>query len=108
MARLLTTEGQDLHTLRGPLLRYLAERQASFGMTRLTLRQPFPATHDYINVERIELEKVAAALRLGGGNQGRAAAAERIQDDALGLGAILDGIHHKRDRLDGRVGGQLL
>src|SRR5262245_60642979 len=56
---------------------------------------------------RIELEAVATATCTMGGHKGGARAGKGIENNALALGAILDGIGYELDRLDRRMARQL-
>ena len=76
-------------------------------MTRLVLEERLPAADRTIDIVRIELHDVAAALRLGRGDQGRAGTAEAVEYDSLRLRAILDRVHHHGAGLHRGVARQL-
>src|SRR5215217_7473386 len=63
-----------------------------------------PTAHDAIAVDGIELAEVAPPARLVGGDHGRAAPAEEVEDDTAALGNILDRICNHLNRLDALVG----
>src|SRR3954468_17462898 len=85
MAHLLTDESIRFSSFLGALLRHLSEGQSRICMTSFTLEQLLPAPHGHVDIQRIELQEVAAPLGFGCSDQGRAAAAKRVQDDAFGL-----------------------
>nr|DAL04895.1 MAG TPA: hypothetical protein [Caudoviricetes sp.] len=59
--------------------------------------------HDHIHELRVQLDAPAHTVGLLTGNQGRAAAEERIEDDAVGHSGISDGITHQANGLHGRM-----
>ena len=76
-------------------------------MERGTAGQPLPALDADVDEDRIELDHAGAAAGPFRRNQGRAGAAEGIEDQAAAVGAIADRVRDHGDRLDGRVQGQL-
>ena len=67
------------------------------------LRHPLPALHGRIDVSRIELDCVTAPSRPFGSKNGRATAAEGIENDVAALRNVEDCIADHRDGLDGRM-----
>ena len=59
--------------------------------------------HDHIHELRVQLDAPAHTVGLLTGDQGRAAAEERIEDDAVGHSGIADWIAHQADGLHGRM-----
>lgn len=53
-----------------------------------------------IDIERIDLEAIAAPAGLLGGENRRAAAAKGIENDVVTLGRIQDRVRHHGDRFD--------
>ena len=56
---------------------------------RLIFRISLPAPDDAIAVNRIEFAEIAPPAGFVGGDQGRPAAAEQVEDDGAPLGAII-------------------
>src|SRR5215204_6247273 len=67
-----------------------------------------PTADDAIAVDGIELAEVAPPARLVGGDHGRAAPAEEVEDDTAALGNILDRICNHLNRLDCRMQRQFI
>src|SRR4051794_14515326 len=67
---------------------------------------PLPAHDPHIHVLRIDFDGSGLATGAFGGNQDRAAARERIEDDPLAMAAIPESVSYETDRFDGRVQGQ--
>src|SRR5215208_2835271 len=67
-----------------------------------------PTADDAIAVDGIELAEVAPPARLVGGDHGRAAPAEEVEDDTAALGHILDRICNHLNRLDCRMQRQFI
>src|SRR5215217_5382122 len=67
-----------------------------------------PTADDTIAVDGIELAEVAPPARLVGGDHGRAAPAEEVEDDTAALGNILDRICNHLNRLDCRMQRQFI
>src|SRR4051794_14573912 len=85
----------------------LGEGLARLRETRSLTGELLPAPNCGIDVLRIELHAASASPSFLGGYQGRAATAERVEDDAAALGAIPYRVRDKGRRLHGWVHGQL-
>src|SRR5438105_13218760 len=81
----------------------LAKCLTSCEQDSIIVRIVLPSSDNAIDINGIELDKVAAPPCLVGGNQGRAAAAESIENDAAAFRHILDGIGNHGDRIPSRV-----
>ena len=70
--------------------------------------QSLPSVDADIDVLRIQFDRPGVPAGPLGGNQDRAAAGERVEDDPLAMAAVADRVGDQADRLDGRVQGQEL
>lgn len=60
-----------------------------------------PPAHGGIDVERIQFQGIGTAAGDLGGDDGAAAAGERVEDDAAAVGAVAYRVGDQRNRLDG-------
>ncbi len=82
----------------------MSATSASVGqLPRFAFREGLPARQGQANVAGIDLHAEAAAAGALGGNEGRAGAQERIDDQIVGLAAVLDRLLAQRQRLDSRM-----
>src|SRR6266566_1971853 len=74
----------------------------------VVFRVSFPSSDNAIDIDRIELDEVAAPPGLVGGNQAGPASAEGIKNDATAFRHILDGVGNHGDRLHRRMERKLI
>src|SRR5664279_6535529 len=73
-----------------PPFRDVVKNLAARCQDGVILGVSLPATNDAVDVYRIKLDEIAPPAGLVGGDQRRSAAPERIKDDAIATGDILD------------------
>ena len=83
--------------------RLCQKRLAGLDMRRSLARGKFIPTDDDVDIERIELDAAANAASLLGGDEGRARAEERVDDDVAPVGQVQQRVLDHRGRLDGRM-----
>jgi hypothetical protein len=64
------------------------ERLAGLDENRRVARRGLVASHNHIDVERIQLDAATNAPGLLGGDESRAGAEERVDDDAAAIGKV--------------------
>src|SRR4051812_4884319 len=91
-----------------PRRRLGGEGVAGLGMDRLAPRECLPAAKRGIDITGFELHPGGLAAGFLGPDQGGATAEETVEDEAASFRAVEDRIGDQRDRLNGRMQGQLL
>ena len=81
----------------------LGKGQPEFGMPRGNVGGLFPPTDRDVDIERVQLDYPSDTASALGRQDRRAAAAERIEDDAVAPAAVTDQIGDERYRLDSGV-----
>src|SRR5262249_29338823 len=82
--------------------------QAGLGMNGVLARERLPAFDRDIDEARLELQRIGPPPDPLRRQNGRSRPAEGVEHDVAASGAVLDRIGDERDRLDGRVGLELV
>mgnify|MGYP003645856724 CR=1 FL=1 len=85
----------------------LAEGEAGRLVDGLKARELLPAADDRVDIPGVDLDAVADAAHVLGGNERGAGAEEAVEDDVTAGGAIEDRVGAEAGRLHGGVKGKL-
>src|SRR5271166_1945376 len=86
-----------------PACRQRLERLAGLGEDRTVSSGGLVAPNDHVDIERIDLDAATDTTRGLGGDEDRAGAEKRVDDDVAAVGQIDKGVFQHGGRLDGRV-----
>src|SRR5215471_7873093 len=84
------------------------ESQAGLGVNGVLAREGLPALDGHVDEARLELQRVGPAPDPLRRKDRRAGATEGVEYDVAAAGAVLHGIRYQGDRLDCRMGLELV
>jgi hypothetical protein len=84
------------------------ERQTRFGMQGVAAGKGLPTPDRDVDIAGVDLQGPSMPTDAFGGEQSGAGAGKGVEDDAVALRTVLDGISNQRHRFNGRMGPQVI